>query len=107
MGKSIIGSRIAAELILELLDNGWTVKKILRNYPQLKRENVAAALKYATEILRISLGFFFQIPDKVVWRPSINCYRDPHLLSYSINRFSSTRYVKSMALQTPLICIPP
>ena len=59
MGKPIIkGTRIAAELILELLDNGWTVKKMLKNYPQLKRENVAAALKYATEILRISLGFF-------------------------------------------------
>jgi len=52
-GKPIIkGTRIAVEFILELLANGWTVEDILRNYPQLKREDVAAALKYATEVLK-------------------------------------------------------
>jgi uncharacterized protein (DUF433 family) len=52
-GKPIIkGTRIAVEFILDLLANGWTVKDILKNYPQLKREDVAAALKYATEILK-------------------------------------------------------
>jgi len=52
-GKPIIkGTRIAVEFILELLANGWTVDDILRNYPQLKREDVAAALKYATEVLK-------------------------------------------------------
>jgi len=52
-GKPIIkGTRIAVEFILELLANGWTVEDILKNYPQLKREDLAAALKYAAEILK-------------------------------------------------------
>ena len=52
-GKPVIkGSRIAVEFILELLANSWTVEDILKNYPQLKREDVAAALKYAAEILK-------------------------------------------------------
>ena len=51
--KPIIkGTRMAVEFILELLANGWTVEDILRNYPQLKREDVLAALKYATEVLK-------------------------------------------------------
>jgi len=53
VGKPIIkGTRIAVEFILELLANGWTVEDILRNYPQLKREDILAALKYATEVLK-------------------------------------------------------
>jgi uncharacterized protein (DUF433 family) len=53
IGKPIIkGTRIAVEHILDLLANGWTVRDILKNYPQLRREDVAAALKYATEILK-------------------------------------------------------
>jgi uncharacterized protein (DUF433 family) len=52
-GKPIIkGTRIAVEFILELLANSWTVEDILKNHPQLKREDVAAALKYAAEILK-------------------------------------------------------
>lgn len=51
-GKPVIkGTRIAVEFVLELLSNGWTTKKILKNYPQLKKEDVTASLKYATEIL--------------------------------------------------------
>lgn len=49
-GKPIIkGTRIAVEFILDLLANGWTTEKILENYPQLKREDITAALKYAAE----------------------------------------------------------
>jgi uncharacterized protein (DUF433 family) len=52
-GKPIIkDTRIAVEFILELLANSWPVEDILKNYPQLKREDVAAALKYAAEILK-------------------------------------------------------
>jgi len=52
-GKPVIkGTRIAVEFILELLANGWTIEDILKNYPQLKREDVLAALKYATEVLK-------------------------------------------------------
>jgi len=52
-GKPVIkGTRVAVEFILELLANGWTVEDILKNYPQLKKEDIAAALKYAVEILK-------------------------------------------------------
>ncbi|MGD0646048.1 MAG: DUF433 domain-containing protein [Candidatus Bathyarchaeia archaeon] len=52
VGKPIIkGTRISVEFILDLLANGWTTEKILTNYSQLKKEDVIAVLKYATEIL--------------------------------------------------------
>jgi uncharacterized protein (DUF433 family) len=51
MGKPIIkGTRIAVEFILDLLASGWTVKDILKNYPQLKKEDIIAALKYAAKL---------------------------------------------------------
>ena len=52
-GKPIIkGTRISVELILDLLANGWTIEIVLENYPQLKKEDIIAVLKYATEILK-------------------------------------------------------
>jgi uncharacterized protein (DUF433 family) len=52
-GKPIIkGTRISVELILDLLANGWEAETILENYPQLKKEDITAVLKYATEILK-------------------------------------------------------
>ena len=52
-GKPIIkGTRIAVEFVMDLLANGWTTEKILKNYPQLKKEDVVAVLKYATELLK-------------------------------------------------------
>ena len=51
-GKPVIkGTRIAVEFILDLLANGWTTEQILENYPQLKKEDILAVLKYAAEIL--------------------------------------------------------
>ena len=48
-GKPIIkGTRIAVEFILGLLANGWTTERILKEYPQLKKEDITAVLKYAT-----------------------------------------------------------
>jgi uncharacterized protein (DUF433 family) len=45
-GKPVIkGTRIAVEFILDLLANGLAIEKILRNYPQLKKEDVTAVLK--------------------------------------------------------------
>lgn len=52
-GKPIIrGTRISVEHILELLAEGWSAKKILDNYPQLKMEDIDASLKYAAETLK-------------------------------------------------------
>ncbi len=52
-GKPIIkGTRIAVEWIIALLGQGWSIEEILRNYPQLTREDILACLRYAEEILR-------------------------------------------------------
>jgi uncharacterized protein (DUF433 family) len=52
-GKPIVkGTRLAVEFIMELLSNGWTEEKIMKNYPQLKNGDVTAVLKYATEVMK-------------------------------------------------------
>jgi uncharacterized protein (DUF433 family) len=49
-GKPIIkGTRIAVEFVLDLLAVGWTNEKIMKNYPQLKKEDIKAVLKYAAD----------------------------------------------------------
>jgi len=59
-GKPIIkGTRISVEFILELLANGWTDEAILENYPQLKKEDIQAALRYATDILKEEMVYPF------------------------------------------------
>jgi len=53
LGKPVIrGTRIAVELIVDLLAEGWTQEQILDNYPRLTREDILAALKYASETLK-------------------------------------------------------
>lgn len=48
VGKPILrGTRISVELLLELLSNGWSHEEILKNYPQIRRVDILAALKYA------------------------------------------------------------
>lgn len=52
-GKPVIkGTRITVEFILELLANGWSYEEILENYPQLKREDILEAIRYAVEVLK-------------------------------------------------------
>ena len=47
-GKPVIqGTRIAAELILELLAAGQPEHEILGNYPGLTRKDILACLSYA------------------------------------------------------------
>jgi uncharacterized protein (DUF433 family) len=51
-GKPVIkGTRIPVYLIIELLANGMTEKEILRQYPTLKKEDIKAALLYASKCL--------------------------------------------------------
>ncbi|HHT9134873.1 MAG TPA: DUF433 domain-containing protein [Candidatus Avalokitesvara rifleensis] len=53
VGKPVIkGTRIAVEFILELLANGWTHEEIMKNYPQLKKDDIMAALMYAAYTLK-------------------------------------------------------
>ena len=52
-GKPIIkNTRIAVEFIMELLAEGWKSEGILANYPQLAEEDILAALKYSTEMIK-------------------------------------------------------
>lgn len=52
-GKPIIkGTRISVELILSMLSSGMDIDTILKEYPQLKREDILAALEYAAERIK-------------------------------------------------------
>jgi uncharacterized protein (DUF433 family) len=52
-GKPVVkGTRIAVDFIIELLAEGWSHEEILRNYPRLQREDILAALRWASEALR-------------------------------------------------------
>ena len=53
LGKPVIkGTRIAVEFIIDLLATGWTVEAILKDYSQLSKEDIEAALKYAAKALK-------------------------------------------------------
>ena len=52
-GKPCIkGTRIWVSLILDMLADGMTVEAVLDEYPQLKREDVLAAMAYGAEMSR-------------------------------------------------------
>lgn len=53
-GKPTIrGLRYPVEMILELLSSGMTPDEILADYEDLEREDIFAALEYATRISQI------------------------------------------------------
>jgi uncharacterized protein (DUF433 family) len=56
VGKPVIkGTRITAQLIVKLLANGVTEEEILTDYyPELSKEDIKAALLYASEYLSYS-----------------------------------------------------
>ncbi len=51
-GKPVIrGTRLSVDFIIGLMADGWTEADILRNYPGLVREDIAACLSFARDIL--------------------------------------------------------
>ena len=51
-GKPVIkGTRLAVDFIIGLLADGWAEADILQNYPGISREDIAACLAYARDIL--------------------------------------------------------
>jgi len=51
-GKPVIqGTRISVDLVLDLLASGWSEAEILREYPDLSREDILACIRYAQEIV--------------------------------------------------------
>lgn len=52
VGKPVIrGTRLAVEFIIGLLADGWTHEDILREYPGVSEEDIAACLAYARDVL--------------------------------------------------------
>ena len=53
VGKPIIkGSRISVELILDRLADGWSMEDVLISYPHISKEDVLAALSFASELFK-------------------------------------------------------
>lgn len=51
-GKPVIrGTRIAVEQILNILATGIAVEEILKDFPQLTRDDVYAAMHYASKLM--------------------------------------------------------
>jgi uncharacterized protein (DUF433 family) len=51
-GKPTIkGTRIMVKNILGMVAGGYTVDRILQEYPELTREGISAALKYASDVI--------------------------------------------------------
>jgi len=51
VGKPVIrGTRVPVEHVLTLLAQGLTVEEILKDYPHLTRDDIAAALLYAAKV---------------------------------------------------------
>ncbi len=52
-GKPVVrGTRVAVELVVDLLAAGWSHAQILESYPHLSEEDIRACLSYAGELLR-------------------------------------------------------
>ena len=50
-GKPVVkGTRITVEQVLKLLAQGLSLKEIVKDYPHLTREDVAAVLLYAAKV---------------------------------------------------------
>ncbi len=53
MGKPVIkGSRITVESIVEELGSGYSLEDVLQAHPRLQKEDIYAALQYASAIMR-------------------------------------------------------
>ena len=53
VGKPIIkGTRISVELILDRLADGWAIEDLIASYPHISREDVLAALSFASELFK-------------------------------------------------------
>ena len=52
LGKPVIrNTRITVELILRKLGEGMTFDDILEAYPNLKKEDIIAAIKYSADVI--------------------------------------------------------
>ncbi|HDH44468.1 MAG TPA: DUF433 domain-containing protein [Thermococcus sp.] len=55
-GKPVIkGTRVPVYLILELLGVGLTIEDILKEYPELTKEDVLDAIKFASKLAKVEI----------------------------------------------------
>ena len=53
VGKPVIkGTRVAVELVIDLLGRGYSKEHILEQYDHLTPEDIQACLAYASDVLR-------------------------------------------------------
>ena len=53
VGKPVIrGTRIPVDAIIKRIADGLTIKEILKDYPNLTKDDVKAALHYALDLVR-------------------------------------------------------
>ena len=52
-GKPVVrGTRIAVQLVVSMIAEGWDEQRLVAEYPQLSVEDVRACLHYAAAMLR-------------------------------------------------------
>ena len=52
-GKPVVrGTRLSVEFVIGLMADGWSEADILRNYPSLVHEDIAACLAFARDVLK-------------------------------------------------------
>ncbi|MBL8235144.1 MAG: DUF433 domain-containing protein, partial [Bryobacterales bacterium] len=52
------GMRMTVSLVVNLVANGMSPDDILREYPELEREDVRQCLQYASALANEEIGFF-------------------------------------------------
>jgi uncharacterized protein (DUF433 family) len=51
-GKPVVrGTRLSVEFVIGLMADGWNEADIIANYPGLSRDDIAACLNYARDLL--------------------------------------------------------
>jgi uncharacterized protein (DUF433 family) len=58
-GRACIrGMRITVSLVVNLVANGMSTEDIVREYPELRTEDIRQALQYASALANEEIGFF-------------------------------------------------
>lgn len=53
VGKPVVkGTRIAVELVIDLLARGWSKEQVMQQYDHITVEDIQACLGYASEVLK-------------------------------------------------------
>jgi 1,4-alpha-glucan branching enzyme len=73
----IAGTRITVDTLLESLACGETIDRILEAHPELSREGIEAALRFAAEAVRASSPVPGNLPPEIYGPHSVNVNEEP------------------------------